>query len=782
MKLRRAVLYGTIGLVCLVLVLLLAGWLAMRASLPLLEGELALSGLRQDVVIGRDALGVAVVKAGHEEDLVRGIGFLHAQERFFQMDLLRRSAAGEIAALVGDAALEFDRDRRMHGLRAVASRIVEGLPAKDRRLLTAYVDGVNAGLAALSARPFEYFLLRSMPAPWQPEDTLLVVYAMYFDLHDAAGRRERERALLNAALPAEVVQFLFPAGTPWDAPLVGEAMLAGEVPSPDVFDLRSHEVLDAALRFDERALMPGSNSWAVSGALTADGRAMVANDMHLGHGVPNIWFRLQAELSGDDGYTVTGVSLPGTPGVIVGSNGKVAWSFTNSYGDWLDLVLLEPCEHGYRTTEGCEPFETVEEHIESAHGDTLTVETRRSRWGPVVTDVLGDETLEYALHWQAHSSGAVNLRLFDLARASNVNEAVAIAQTAGMPPQNFIVGDSEGNIAWTIAGRIPRRAHDGSYPLRSSSTTTVWDGWLSPQEYPVVLNPADGRLWSANARMVDGEALVLIGDGGYALGARAMQIRDRLREQDRFSIDDMLRIQLDDEARFLERWHGLFMQVLEPHREDARRSAVREALSRWEGHASVDSVAYRLVREFRVEVIERVYAAFLATTTLADSPMGFGTSQAEGPVWTLLSEQPPHLLPANFDNWNALLLAAADTVAGKAGGDLDDYRWGLANRSRVSHPLGGLPLLDSLLNAPAIELPGDSHMPRVQGASFGASERFAVSPGREQEGYFHMPGGQSGHPLSPFYLAGHEDWANGQAGPFLPGEIRYRLILQAADN
>src|SRR5690606_8615541 len=197
-----------------------------------------------------------------------------------------------------------------------------------------------------------------------------------------------------------------------------------------VFDLRSHEVLDAALRFDERALMPGSNSWAVSGALTADGRAMVANDMHLGHGIPNIWFRLQAELSGDEGYTVTGVSLPGTPGVIVGSNGKVAWSFTNSYGDWLDLVLLEPCEHGYRTTEGCEPFETVEERIESAHGDTLTVETRRSRWGPVVTDVLGDETLEYALHWQAHSSGAVNLRLFDLARASNVNEAVAIAQTA----------------------------------------------------------------------------------------------------------------------------------------------------------------------------------------------------------------------------------------------------------------------------------------------------------------------------------------------------------------
>lgn len=779
MKLKRALLYGTATLFCLVMILLLAAWLLMRASLPQLEGELALADLDADVVIERDALGVAAVKAASEEDLVRGIGFLHAQERFFQMDLLRRSAAGEISALVGDAAVDFDRSRRMHGLREVASAIVDSLAERDRRLLEAYVDGVNAGLAALTARPFEYFLLRSTPLPWTPEDTLLVVYAMFFDLHDAAGRRERERALLNAALPAAVVQFLYPPGTSWDAPLSGEVMLAGELPPAEVFDLRSREARDVAFRFEEDALLPGSNSWAVSGALTASGAAMVANDMHLGHGVPNIWFRLRAELAGNDGYAVTGVSLPGTPGVIVGSNGHVAWSFTNSYGDWLDLVLLEPCEDGYRSIDGCEPFEIVAERIEVAHGDAVTVEMRRSRFGPVVSDALGEQTFDYALHWQAHLPDAVNLRLFDLARASNVHEAVAVAQSAGMPPQNFIVGDSEGNIAWTIAGRIPRRAHDGAAPLHSSETVSVWDGWLAPQEYPLVVNPADGRLWSANARMVDGEALELIGDGGYALGARAAQIRDRLREKERFGSEDMLHIQLDDEARFLSRWHRLFMAVLEPYHADARRVALQEALSSWEGRASVDSVAYRLVRELRLEVIERVYAGFLSATLLADSPMTFGTSQAEGPVWTLIEAQPAHLLPADFDSWNDLLLAAADAVAERAGEKLDEYRWGLANRSRIRHPLGGLPLLGGLLNAPAIELPGDSHMPRVQGASFGASERFAVSPGHEQEGYFHMPGGQSGHPLSPFYLSGHDDWAEGRGTSFLPGEPRWRLVLRA---
>lgn len=784
MKLKRALGLASLLVLLLAASGLLTGWLWLRASLPQLDGERPLDGLNGAVRVQRDAQGVVTVVARHSLDLARATGFVHAQERFFQMDLLRRSAAGEVAALVGGAALEYDRARRLHDFRSIAENILAIAAPDERALLEAYAEGVNAGLASLDARPFEYGLLRTAPQPWRAEDSVLVIFAMYFDLHDETAQRERFHAALRSVFPAPVTDFLVPSGTEWDAPIAGETFATPPVPGPELIDLRELEPAPAAT-VDEAALAPGSNNWVVDDTLSSTGRPLLANDMHLGLGLPNIWFRMRLELTGPDGFAATGVTLPGVPAIVAGSNGRIAWGFTNSYGDWIDLVRLDTadCDDGYRTPEGCQAFETVAMRIDVAHGEPRPFEFRRTRFGPVVEGPSNGEDLLYALHWTAHRPEATNLAMRDLARAASVDEALAVAHRAGIPPQNFVVADAAGNIAWSIIGRIPRRAgHDGTEPLDSASMERVWDGWLAPEEYPVVKNPASGRLWTANARVVDGDALRVIGDGGYALGARAAQIRDRLFEQSRFDPDDMLRIQLDDEARFLSRWQQLLLDVLDEAalEQNPQRAEMRALVEDWKARASVDSVGYRMVRAFRHEVLDEVFGAFTARVRAEFPGFGFGGfSQSEGPLWRLVTERPAHLLPPGHAGWQELLLASADTVRKElaAAGPLDERTWGERNTVVLRHPLGRLPLIGLLINADPRPLPGDGHMPRVQGPGFGASERFVVSPGAEDESYFHMPGGQSGHPLSPFYLAGNADWAEGRPSPFLPGPVAHELRL-----
>lgn len=765
-------------LVALFVIAALAAWLLLRASLPELDGERALDGLGSPVTIERDALGVVTVKAGSSADLARATGFVHAQERYFQMDLLRRSAAGEVAALVGAAAVDYDIARRRHQLRTVAGEVLEDLPETERDWLSAYAEGANAGLDALGARPFEYGLLRVSPEPWQPEDSILVIFAMYFDLHDEEARRERFLAALHSHFQTAFVEFLVPEGTEWDAPVVGGRRGSHEIPGSDIIDFRNRTARRIHGRSFE-ALLPGSNNWAVDGRRSYSGSAIVANDMHLKLGVPNTWFRTRFEVSGENGFTATGVSLPGVPAIVVGSNGRIAWGFTNSYGDWIDLVRLDTgnCEKGYLTPRGCETFERISARIDVANAEPVTHEYLRTHWGPVIESAGNGGTVRYALRWTAHDAEATNLGLHELARVGSVHEALDVAWRSGMPPQNLVVGDVAGNIAWAIVGRIPKRAgHTGRLPLESASTENVWEGWLEPENHPRIVNPDHGRLWTANARVVDGEALAVIGDGGYALGARAARIRDRLFEKPRMDERDMLRIQLDDEAYFLSRWHELLGNLFDDAAlaEQPDRAALRELLDAWEGRAEVDAIAYRVVRNFRDEVFSRVFDGLTAEVKADFPEFEFGVfSQVEGPLWQLVTEQPAHLLPPGNSSWRALLLNAADSVQGEQ----PDETWGESNLSSIRHPLGGLPLIGLMLNAPSRPLPGDKHMPRVQGRSFGASERFAVSPGRETEGYFHMPGGQSGHPLSPFYLAGHTDWEEGVPTPFLPGKTRYQLRL-----
>lgn len=766
----------------------------VRGSLPVLDGERALVSLEAPVEVHRDELGIPDIMAAGRTDAARALGYLHAQDRFFQMDLQRRGAAGELAALLGPALRATDREVRVHRFRTRALEILDALPEEQRRLLDAYAVGVNAGLDDLRARPVEYLALRQQPVSWRPEDSILTLHAMFLDLSLWCASYEATCSALRDELPAELAEFLLPWSNPWDAPLQPGPVTAIEIPDSAAVDVRDWSFGEK--RWDEfrtefLATEPqdraGSNNWAVAGPRTAHGGAIVANDMHLGHRLPNIWYRTRMSWpEGDRRRALVGVTLPGTPALVVGSNGHVAWGFTNTQGDWADLVVLELDETDstrYRTPEGWRTIERIPEVIEIAGSPADTLWIEQTRWGPVTgRDTRGRRL---ALRWTAHDDEAVNLDLFELERAKTVDDVVAIAGGLGIPPQNLVCGDRSGRIGWAVAGRIPRRiGWDGRTSVSWADGTHRWEGFVGPDRTPRVVDPGEGLLWTANNRVTSGDELALVGDGGYALGARASQIRDDLRAlPDGATEEDLLAIALDDRALFQAQWRRLAMEVLADAPPDSLRDQFLEVVrDDWTGRAEPESVSYRLVRGFTYHCVDNVYD--LLTGKVANVDENFRADwlpYRHAVTWKILQERPPYLLAPWFEDWDHLVLNAVDRTMEsvvESGFPLEEYTWGQRNQVEVVHPFV---MLDSRLArwlaAERKALPGDSFMPRVQHPRHGASERMVVSPGREQLGIMHMPGGQSGHPWSPYFLAGHEDWERGEATPLLPGKVRHRFRL-----
>jgi penicillin amidase len=767
-----------------------AGWWLLRASLPTLDGELERMEIVAPVEIARDDLGVPTVRGTSRRDLAFALGFVHAQDRMFQMDLLRRRPAGELAELFGTAAVEWDVRIRRWRLARVARQALTAACPVERELLEAYADGVNAGVAELGERPFEYLVLGVWPRPWAPEDTLLVVLSMFLELTPWTGERELAWGAMSDLLPPALFDALATPGTEWDAPIVPGAFAVPPLPGPEVLDLR-HAGHGPGVAGAGAADEAGSNSWVVAGTETSDGRAILAGDMHLGLTVPNIWYRAALEWFSDDDdrrRRLVGVTLPGAPWLVAGSNGDVAWAFTNSYVDVVDAVVLEVADDDperYRTPDGWRRLQSMSHRVDVRGAAPRTVESVWSEWGPVVAEDHRGRPV--AVRWSALVPGGLNLALGGLETAATLEQALDRGPQCGIPPQNLVVATADGRLGWTIAGRLPRRTgFDGRRPASWAHAVHRWDGWFTPAEVPRVVDPVPQRIWTANARVVGSDGLDVLGDGGYPLGARALQIRSDLALLVQATESDLLSVQLDDRAMFLERWRLLLLQVLTDELvvADPARAELRRVVQRWSGRAAIDDPGYRLVRAFRLET--RTRALDPLTAACGDvEPCGWSWfPQHEGVLWKLVSERPPHLLLPDYQTWSDLLLEAADGVIAHftaGGGRLADATWGRRNRLDMAHPLAGsLPVAGRWLRMPRDPLPGDAFMPRVQTPSFGASQRMVVSPGREDEGIFHMPGGQSGHPMSPFFDAGHAAWAEGEPSPFLPGERRHLLRLLPA--
>jgi penicillin amidase len=793
-----------LGSVLSLLVLLAGGayfwfYAQLRSSLPQLDGSAALSGLSAQVSVTRDALGVPTIKAATRLDAARALGYLHAQDRFFQMDLLRRRGAGELAELFGKVALPLDKSTRRHGFRALAGRVFSSLDPAGRDLLTSYTAGVNAGLAALKKKPFEYLVLRQEPAPWLPEDSILIIYAMTLDLQDSSGTYELSLATLRDQLGTAGVAFFAPLISPGDAALDGSTAPLAPLPPPSNLDLRAPakaarisplraDALLAVQEPRESDLSPGSNNFALAGAHTATGAALVANDPHLDLAVPNIWYRAALEWREPTASRLIGVTLPGLPFLVIGSNGHIAWGLTDAYADTGDLVSINvnAIDHTLYKVPGKTELLEIEKRRDSIRvkgGDPVTIETPWTAWGPILA--TDGEGRPLAYHWTAHDPAATNLEFQQLESAQTVAAAVKIAHRSGIPAHNFVVGDSAGSVAWTIIGRLPMRVgFDGRLPTSWSFGDRRWDGFLPPDDVPAVVEPASGRVWTANNRILGGAALTLAGDGGYAAPPRAAQIRDGLATLENAGPKDLLGIQLDDRALFLERWQKLLLTVLTPEvvAQKPARAELRRLAENWGASANIHSAGYRLVRAFRSRTTELALTPIFAGCVEQLPTFDWSRFHYEDALWTLLHEKPAHLLDPKYASWDALLLAAADGVIAdldQQGVPLAQATWGRRNTARIMHPFGRmLPAwLGGWLNMPADQLAGDVNMPRIQTPSFGPSMRYAVSPGREEEGLFQMSGGQSGHPLSPYYRAGHSNWVQGKPGPLLPGPAVHTLTL-----
>lgn len=787
---RGFVVWGTVGTI----VLLAASAVTLRgmfaASLARTSGVVRLAGLNGEVTIERDDRGIPTIRGETFDDVALALGFVHGQERFFQMDLLRRKAAGELAEMVGAAVLYEDRGMRHYRFRAIAQQMLDDIPQRHRKQLEAYAKGVNAGLDDLGARPPEYWALRQLPEPWLPEDTLLVNFAMFDDL--SIGRRFEARVnTMRAALPRELADFLTPETGRFDAPLIGgDEYEPPAIPGPEVIDLRasvrggkSGEVgrdSVVARRSELGPVVAGSNSWAIAASKSVDGRAILASDPHLGIMVPGIWYRAQLQWR-EDGVErmAVGITLPGVPCIVMGSNTDIAWGMTNVTGDFQDYVIVEvdPDDSDrYLTEDGSEAFGQIIEEINVAGREVPTrLVLRTTKWGVVTSK--DHEGRPLVLKWTATEPGINNLGMLDLMHARTLDEGIEIARGWFGPPQNCMFADRTGRVGFVVSGWLPdRQGYDGLGSVRWNEESVGWKGPLDEALRPFAIDPVDGFVNTANARTVGLEQARRIGRH-WPQGTRQGRIAELLRADDAIDEIDMMSIQLDTRVKLLDFYRDAILEAIDVDDEDTMLRAARASAATWNGHADVDERGFSVVWAMRAELGSVLIDALTAPCKEIAPGFRYRWFQWDEWVMRLLEEKPKHLLPAEYESWQDLvrrvLRDAIDDM--DEGGD----RWGEHNIAQIHHPLTlAVKQLGPILNMPEDELQGHSSAVRVANPNFGASMRLVVSPGHEDEGFLHMPCGQSGHFLSKHYGDMHADWVEGKPTPLLAGPIvtSFRLM------
>ncbi len=773
---KRAIVGLAGGTLVLLLGLGIWVWTRARASLPREGGEVSLAGLDGPVTIHRDELGIPVIVATSLEDAVRAHGFVHAQDRFFQMDLARRATAGELAGLVGARAVEADAEKRRLQRRRAARQLLADLDAADRRLIEAYCEGVNAGLADLGGPPPEYLLLRGEPEPWRPEDSLVLTLS-FFDLLSFNHRMERQLAVMEATLPAELVEFLTPSTSRWDVPLVSAekgGYTPAAVPGPEILDLRSAQPPE----IDRDVVRPtgialGSNNWAVAAQRSTHGGAILANDPHLGLRVPHVWHRVEFEIAD---RRVAGVGSPGLPGVVIGSNGGVAWGATNSFADQTDIVIIEVDDADpsrYRTPQGWEPFRVHVEEIEVAGGEPASTEIAWTRWGPVTDEDWRGRPL--VVHSPVHQPHGLDFDLMRMMQAHTLETAMDVVAGWRGPSQNWMLAAADGRIAWVVNGPIPaRRGLSGKYPRSWSDPAIGWDG---ERPGPRVESPAAGRLYTANGRTVPHSDPPLT--HVWMHSARSHRIRQRLDGRPQWDEAGLRGIQLDTRSAYNDFVVDLVQEIVPGDEADVELAGLWEAVLGWDGTAEIDQSGFVAVGALAEALLDAILTPLLAPAAAVDEEFVYNWALGDEPMRRILEERPPHLVPPGHDDWRGFLRSLMSEVAGElaaAPGGFD-RTWGEARPVAIRHPLGGLALLGRYLNMPAGPLPGWAGTVRAQTASYGASMRMVVSPGRAEMGLLHMPTGQSGHFMSPHYADSHEAWVTGAPTPFLAGEPVSTLTL-----
>ncbi len=758
------------------------------------EVEAFVPGLTRPVDVTRDSFGVPTIIAESSLDGFRALGHVTARDRLFQMDVMRRSGAGRLAEIFGEAALPLDIEQRVLGFEQVAREVAARLPQNQRAVLEAYTEGVNGVIDSLLIVPFEFLLLNYRPERWRVEDSLLIVLSM-FQKQSHSEDEERMLTVMKAALPDDVYRFLTPMTDSHTRAVLGEVEDQDEnqpIPVQALIALlNQHDApLQSVNLLRFRSPPAGSNAWAVAGSKTADGRAILANDMHTAISVPNIWYRCRVKWNEGD---VAGVVLPGTPLVVAGSSRHLAWGVTSLMADVLDLVQvhLHP-DHAdqYLTPSGWQVFGTRQETIVVKHGQARIVDVRTTIWGSVSPRSLLGQPV--ALRWSVLDPEAVNIQLIDLYAARDMDTGISIINATGGPPLNVILAETSGRIAWTTMGRLPlRKGFDGTISQTWADGHASWLGYVPPQMHPRVVDPDAGIVVNANNRSVEQNYPFIVGHA-YSNGYRAHRIVERLQAMSSISERDMFALQLDTKAGVYGFYRDIALQALTEETLQGRPELTRlqEVIRLWDGYANPSSNGLALLVEFRVSLAQALLEPILYQCLQYDPAFVYDWGHLDIPLQALLKERSPELLLRltrnGYADWDTFIVSILDRVAvdlieKHQVQSLDELTWAKVNVSDYVHTLSrGLPIVGFLLDMPRNPLPGCDFCVRVDAATMGATERLVVSPAHWKNGILQTPGGQSGHPLSSNYRDQYSFWLQGQPIHFVSEVVTNQLRLMPA--
>jgi penicillin amidase len=719
----------------------------LNSSIPPLSGRERVGGLGDSVTVLWDSLAVPHVIAQSDSDLFTALGYLHARDRMWEMDLLRHAAEGRLSELFGATTVGADRNLRTLEIARLAAARIALTGSDARRLGEAYARGVNAWLAVGTRAP-EFRLVGHTPEPWRPENSIEIGLLESWDLHTTQNEIERARAVANIGATKAADLFV---GYPDSGPVIVEGT-AG------------HGVAVASMSDDE----PGtaSNSWAIGPSHTRSGKPILANDPHLTLRAPSIWYLVGAHAPG---YNVVGVTIPGIPGVVLGHTADHAWGFTNGMIDDVDYVLeqLSPDSARYRTATGWADVTVVTETLLVHDRAPVVYQRRRTADGPLV-DVgwTPDAHSAFAFRWTAQDPSDVLTALLGMGRARTRAEFVAALSTFRAPEQNVVYADSTGMIAYNLAGFVPvRHSGDGSQPLPGWTGTGRWDRYLSAAELPEEVNPPSGFVVTANNRIV-GPAYKHAIPADYDFPYRAQRIWELVHRDTALTAAQVAREQVDVVNVFLRQITPVVAQAADA----AGKSELAADLRRWDGDMNGDRWEPTLVWSWYKELQRLHYE-------------GKSTFRPSGPLhrWLLYGVHPwPHDSTARAgEDLAALARTAMEHVLARG----TPPAWRRVHTHTEEHPLGAVPLLNRLVgfNIGPLPLGGGNYTVDVCPASEyappyhcneGPSMRHVVDFGDvDGAGGFILPAGQSGHPRSPHYRDMTDRWIRGELW-IVPVDVR----------
>jgi penicillin amidase len=780
-----------------------------RAALPQLDGSLQLKGLAAAVKVTRDGHGVPAIEAATLADLFFAQGYVTAQDRLWQMDVMRRFAAGELSEILGEDTLKIDQEQRILGLRAAARKSLQMASPRDRAYFDAYALGVNAFIEDHPrSLPIEFRILNYHPSPWQAEDSIVIANQMVKDLNYYTFGDALEREKILAKLGPELTSDLYVNRSWHDRPptVMREDLndQKNQTDSDDEDDTDdgpdnsvTHHRNPPAPIWAQRApeAVNGSNNWVVSGAHTVTGKPLLSNDMHLGHQMPNLWYEAHLKSGILD---VAGVTLPGMPYVIVGHNQRIAWGFTNVGPTVTDAYIENFNAQGaYQTPQGWQLPEHRAEIIRVKGKPDVNLDVKITRHGPIITDILPGETRQLALRWTLYDG--LHMPFFDVDAAQGWEEFGKAFAQLDAPGQNVVYADVDGNIGYQTTGHIPiRAAGDGSLPVNGADDTHEWTSYIPFDKLPKIYNPPSGVIATANGRITpDGFPYSI--STSWEAPWRTERIFHVLESGRKFAASDMLALQNDihseNDLFAAERFVYAIDHAAKP---SARARQAADLMRNWDGRMlaslAAPTIAVRSARELTRLLLEPHLGSAAADINHQEMTLSWKSYHWQmQTVWlqNILLHQPKRWLPENYRSYDELISAAVEAAVDERASphDLTSWLWGSVNAVDIEHPvLGKIPLLRRW-SAPGVnQQSGSGYTVKAVTAHHGPSERFTANLAELDQSTLNTVTGQGGNFLSPYYLDQWKAWYEGSTFtlPFTPRAVEangaHRLTLEPANK